>query len=190
VNYKTTSGTAKSTSDFTAKSGTVTIAAGKASAETSISVRGDLASEATESFTMTLSAPTNATLRRTVGTGKILNDDPGPLARRVSIGDASVEEGRTGTRAVRLTVSLSAVSTKKTTVNFTTANGTAVSTSDYTKTSGTITIPAGTASAVISVSVRGDTTKESSETFKVTLSAPVGAALGRSAATATIHNDD
>ncbi|HVJ95954.1 MAG TPA: Calx-beta domain-containing protein, partial [Acidimicrobiia bacterium] len=131
-----------------------------------------------------------ATLRRAVGTGKLLNDDPGPLARRGSIGDASVEEGRTGTRAVRLTVSLSAVSTKKTTVKFTTANGTAVNTSDYTKTSGTITIPAGTASAVISVSVQGDTTRESSETFKVTLSAPVGAALGRSAATATIHNDD
>jgi hypothetical protein len=190
VKYKTTSGTAKSTSDFTAKSGTATIAAGKASVETSISVRGDLTGEATESFTMTLSAPTNAALRRAVGTGKILNDDPGPQSRRVSIGDASVDEGRTGTRSVRLTVSLSAVSTKKTTVKFATANWSAVNTSDYTKTSGTITIPAGSVSAIISVPVRGDTTKESSEGFKVTLSTPTGAALGRSSATATIINDD
>jgi hypothetical protein len=53
-----------------------------------------------------------------------------------------------------------------------------------------VTIAAGIASAVIAVAVRGDTTKESNETFKVVLSSPVGASLGRASATATIHNDD
>jgi hypothetical protein len=85
---------------------------------------------------------------------------------------------------------LSAVSTKKTTVKFATANWSAVNTSDYTKTSGTITIPAGRVSAIIAVSVRGDTTRESNEAFKVSLSTPTGASLGRSSATATIYNDD
>ena len=188
--YWTGDGTAKAGSDYTAESGVIVIPSGKASVEVTISVRGDLASEATESFHVSLTPGPGARTGRFSGLGKILNDDPGPQARRVHIGDAGVVEGRTGTRSVRLTVSLSAASSRATTVKYATTNLTASNATDYTKASGTVTIPAGYGSVIVAVAVRGDTSKELNETFRVTLSQATGASLGRSSAIATIHNDD
>jgi len=74
------------------------------------------------------------------------------------------------------------------TVNYATANGTASSSSDYVGKSGTVTFSAGTAS--ITVTINGDNTRESNETFLVNLSVPSNATLARTAATVTILNDD
>ena len=61
--------------------------------------------------------------------------------------------------------------------------------SDYTATSGTLTIAAGQTSGTIVVPVVKDSTAEGPETLTVTLSDPSGAALGRTSSTVTINNE-
>ena len=63
-------------------------------------------------------------------------------------------------------------------------------TTDYTSTSGTATVLAGTTTATIDVPIVGDTTAEGNETFAVNLSAPTGATIGTASATGTILEDD
>ena len=105
--------------------------------------------------------------------------------------NVSQKEGNNGTIAFSFAVTLSATALSPVTVNFTTANGTAIAPGDYTATSGTLTIPAGSMGGIINVSVIGNTVKEANETFYVKLSNPSpNAYLGNTQATGTIVNDD
>ena len=70
-----------------------------------------------------LTNPTNATLSDSQGVGTINNDDP---VVAIAISDVAVVEGNSGTTNAVFTVSLSAVSGQTVTVNFATADGTAV----------------------------------------------------------------
>jgi hypothetical protein len=63
-------------------------------------------------------------------------------------------------------------------------------TPDFTTASGTLTFAKGDTSKTIEVKVTGDAAAEPDETFKVQLSNPVGATLGKETGTATIRNDD
>src|SRR5206468_2665790 len=127
--------------------------------------------EANEAFTVTLSAPTNASLADSSAIGTITNDDAAPLPT-VSIADVTQAEGNAGTSNAVFTVTLSAASASTVTVQYATANGTATAGSDYTTISGTLTFAAGITSQTISVPVIGDTTVEADEAFTVTLSSP------------------
>jgi hypothetical protein len=187
--YTTFGSDATAGRDFTTKSGTLTIPAGASSTSVSVSVRGDTTVEPKELFSVWLHDLTGAKYGRAVGIGRILDDDP-TSGLRVAVGDASVVEGRRGSRAVRMTVSLSAPSTSSVSVSYTTVNGSASSASDYTAKSGSITIPAGGTSAVVSVTVRPDTTVEGDESFTLRISNPVRAVIGRTNGTAKIVNDD
>jgi subtilisin-like proprotein convertase family protein len=108
----------------------------------------------------------------------------------LSIGDVSKSEGNSGTTAFSFTVTLSSASATSVTVQYATANGTATAGSDYTAAAGTLTIPAGTLSATITVPVIGDTLKETNETFSVNLSVPAGATIADGQGLGTIVNDD
>jgi len=110
----------------------------------------------------------------------------------ISIADASVAEGSTGgvTNLV-FTVTLSATTIAAVTVDYATADGTALSTSDYTAANATLTIPANTISGTIAVLINADMVFfEPNETLTLTLSNPVNARLGTAVATGTILNDD
>jgi chitinase len=76
------------------------------------------------------------------------------------------------------------------TVRYATANGTATAGSDYTAATGTLTFSAGSVRQEVAVSITGDATVESDETFSLLLSSPQGATLGQASALATITNDD
>jgi streptogramin lyase len=108
----------------------------------------------------------------------------------VSIGDASVVEGNARARQVKLTVSLSKPSTKSVTVKYATKSGTASAGADFVGRSGTVTIPAGGTSAVVTIEVKGDRTVEANEAFTVKLTNPQRAVRWRTTGTATISNDD
>lgn len=109
----------------------------------------------------------------------------------VSIADASMTEGNAGTRTISFVVSLSAPARTTAMVRFATGNGSATTAGgDYVAKSGWATIGAGKSQATVTVTVKGDTAFESDETFRVTLSSPVGCTLGRAVATGTILNDD
>jgi hypothetical protein len=75
-------------------------------------------------------------------------------------------------------------------VNYATANGTAVAPGDYTTTSGTLTFTPGATSRTITVPVIGDNLDEPNETFVVNLSAPVNATTPDTQATGTINDND
>ena len=91
-----TAPSATSSSDFTG-SGTLTFQSGQQSPtiQPSVTIVGDNVFEpTTENFTITLSAPTNATLLDGTANGTITDNDPQPT---VSIADASTTEGDSST---------------------------------------------------------------------------------------------
>ena len=189
VQYATASGTATAGSDFTAVSGTLTFTAGATTRFVAVTVTGDTTVEATEVFTVRLSSPSGATLGQATGVGVILNDDPSSGVA-VGIGNATVVEGNVGSRTVWFAVTLSAPSAAPVSVQYATASGTATAGNDFTAGSGILTFPAGATSRLVAVTVNGDTTFETSETFTVALSSPVGATIARGAGVGTIVNDD
>jgi len=75
VQYATADGTATAGSDYTAASGTLTIPAGETSGTISVSVTGDIAIESDETFTLTLSNESNATLADATATGTITENE-------------------------------------------------------------------------------------------------------------------
>ena len=190
AHYATAPGTATATTDYTPVSGTVTILAGTTTATIDVPIIGDTNVEANETFHVSLSAPTGATLSvASSATGTILNDDPS-TGVQVGVGNAAVVEGNSGSRQVFLPVTLSDTSGSDVSVHYATASGTATAGTDFTSTSGTLTIPAGTSTAYVPVDVAGDITQEPTETFSLNLSNPTGATIERAAGTGTILNDD
>jgi beta-glucanase (GH16 family) len=94
------------------------------------------------------------------------------------------------TAPFRFYVDLSAASQQSVSVNYATADGTAKAGTDYTASSGTLTIPAGQTEAYVDVPIKGDSLRQADQIFYVNLSAPVNATLGTSQATGTIINSD
>ncbi|HYR67883.1 MAG TPA: Calx-beta domain-containing protein, partial [Reyranella sp.] len=115
---------------------------------------------------------------------------PPPVLPTLSVADASIAEGNTGTSQLSFTVTLSQAATIPVTVSYSTADGTASAGTDYTARSGTLTFAAGEISKTITVSIVGDSAVEANETFAVTLSGASGATIGHGSATGTIVNDD
>jgi len=108
----------------------------------------------------------------------------------LSIEDATVSEGNSGTTTLSFAVSLSAAGSKAVSVSYATSDGTATSPGDYAAASGTVTFQPGQKLKSIAVSVVGDIALEPNETLTVTLSSPVNATIARGSATGTIANDD
>jgi len=75
LDFATADGSATAPDDYDALSGTLSITAGTTSQSIDVTVHGDSVDEANETFTVTLSAPTNATLATTVVTGTVFDDD-------------------------------------------------------------------------------------------------------------------
>ncbi len=190
VTYTTSNGTATAGQDYVAGSGTVTFAAGVTSQTVTVGVLGDATVEPNETFTVTLSNASGATVSRATATATITNDDVAVTPPTVSIGNASKAEGNSGTSNISFTVTLSKASTTPVTVNYATSNGTATAGQDYTAGSGTITFAAGETAKTVSVAISGDATVESDETFTVTLSNANGATISAASAVGTITNDD
>jgi len=190
VNYVTSDGTALAASDYVATNGILTIAAGATTGTVAVPVHGDTLVEPDETLTLTLSAPTNATIATATATGTILNDDTAPVKPSISIAPSSVTEGNIGTSNLIFTITLSAATTNPVVVNYATSDGTALAASDYVATNGILTIAAGATSGTVTVPVNGDTLVEPDETLTLTLSAPTNATIATAAATGTILNDD
>jgi hypothetical protein len=178
-------------------SGTVSFADGETSATITILVQGDVTFEDSETFLVTLSAPTGgATLGNANGTGTITNDDPAP-AGTLSIDDVSHSEGNSGTTTYTFTVSRAGGTAGAITADFTiSAPGGAgnADSGDFAGGSifsGQVSFADGETSRTISIDVVGDTVFEADEAFTVSLSnATGGATIGDGTGTGTIVNDD
>jgi hypothetical protein len=112
----------------------------------------------------------------------------------IAIAGAAVVEGDTGKpRSVTVAATLSQPSAQPVTVDYTTADGTAIAPDDYAAESGTLTFKAGKTTASVTLAVTPDTAVEPDETFHVILSNPSGGfSLDQhhSDAVVTILNDD
>jgi len=187
--YYTVSGTATSGSDYNSLSGSVTISAGSSTGTITVTPINDTVVESDETVIVTLSAnaaysigsPNSATVT-------IISDDVGLSTVTIAATDNTATEAgpTTGTFTVSRTGSTSGALT----VNYT-VSGTATSGSDYNALSGSVTIPAGSSTATITVTPINDTLVESDETVIVTLSANAAYSIGSpSSATVTIISDD
>ena len=96
VDYTTQNGSATPPGDYTAASGTATIAANTSTAVIPVSIVRDALSEGNETFTVRLSNPSAGnTLSDNTATGTIVDDDPLPVLR---VNDVSLTEGNGGAR--------------------------------------------------------------------------------------------
>jgi len=186
VGYTMTAGTA-TTADYTNATGTVTFAPGVTSQTIPINIVTDAIFEANETFTVTLRTPVNATIARAAATVTIVNDDPLP---QISINNVTITEGNTGTANANFTVTLSNPSSTTITVNYATADGTAIAGVDYNAASGALTYTAGQTSKTVTVQVRGDTMDEPDENFTVNLSGAVNATIATATGVGTITDND
>ena len=186
VSYQTANGTAAAPADFSAANGSLTFAPGETTKTVPVAVIGETGVELDETFSVSLSAPGNATTGAATGAGTIVNDDVPSL----SIGSVSVAEGNTGSTSAVFTVSLSAPSSQTVTVNYAAAGVTATAGTDFALTPGTATFAPGVTTQTIAVAVVGETLLEANETYTVTLSGAAGAGIGTPSATGTITNDD
>jgi uncharacterized repeat protein (TIGR01451 family) len=151
-------------------------------------INGDALNELNETFLVNLSNPLNATVTDGQAIGTILNDDSPPA---LTISDAGISEGQSGTRQLTFTVTLSKASGQTVTVNYASADGIARSTSDYLANSGTLTFAPGSAlTRTVTITISGDTQVEGDETLYVLLSGAVNASIGRGRGVGTITNDD
>src|SRR5829696_6521534 len=89
VRYATSNGTAIAGTDYTASTGVIEFAAGVTSRTVHVDIIGDTTVESDETFTVTLSSPTGATIADGSAVGTIMNDDVAPGLPKVTISDAS-----------------------------------------------------------------------------------------------------
>lgn len=192
-------GNAATAADFAGgvlPAGAVTFVAGEATKTITVNVAADAVIEADEEFTVTLSAPTGATLGApSSASGTIRNDDLPVFAIAVAAADAAEGTGETPT-ALTFTISRQPAVAGPSSVAWAVA-GSGVNPADASDfaggalPSGSVSFAAGETSRTITVSVSADAVIESDETFAVTLSAPIGATLGAArSAVGTIRNDD
>ena len=108
----------------------------------------------------------------------------------LSVGSAPITAPTSGTSTLNVPVTLSAPSPFPTTVTYATVNGTAVAGTNYAAATGTVTIPAGSTSGTIPITVLAEPVYGPTTAFSVTLSSPTNATIagGGGTGTETITN--
>ncbi len=174
VTVTSAGGTATDGTDYTTVAAVVaTIPAGQLSVTFPVNITTDSIDEANETYTLTLTAPVNATLGDAVGAGVIIDDDESPS---LSVADESVVETNAGSVNVTFDFTLSALSNQ--TIPFSyyfVQNGTATAGVDYAPgacviaTPCTSVFPANSLTHTVTVNalVTGDTLFEANETFGI-----------------------
>jgi hypothetical protein len=122
----------------------------------------------------------------------LVNDQTWPPApTSLSISNATVAEGNSGTVAALFTVTRSDNLAGTVTVSYSTANGDALAGSDYLAVpSGTLTFGPGETIKTITILVNGDLTDEYDQGFYVNLSGASGAVIAEGQGLGTILDDD
>ncbi len=190
VNYTTESDTAVAPADFVPAQGTLRFPAGETQGTITVEVVGDELVEPDETLRVRLSTPVNGTIERDTGTGTIENDDNDPPPPKLSVDDAKVEEGNSGTSPLTFIVTLSEAISKDVTVRFVTGGGSAQPGEDYQPRDEILIIPAGETQVKVAVLVNGDVDFEADESLIVQLSEPHNANLDKDRGTGVILNDD
>lgn len=188
VTYATSDNDALAGSDYTAVSGSLTFTPGQTNKNITVKATGDVVDENNENFTLSVSGAPNVSLLDGTGTGTIFDDD---LLSTLSVLDADVVEGNAATASAKFVVQLAPAAKAPVTVDYHTADGSAVAGSDYTAANGTLTFTAGQTSKTVTVPVTGDSADEGSgEDFFLVLANPTNATASRAAGRSIVVDDD
>ena len=115
----------------------------------------------------------------------------GSTSPLIVIDNVTMDEGNSGTTAFNFTVSLSVAGTSTITVDYSTVDGVATSPDDYSSIANeTLIFLPGVTTQTVTVDVVGDTAVESTETFTVVLSNPIGALISDATGLGVINDDD
>jgi uncharacterized repeat protein (TIGR01451 family) len=177
-------GTATSGTDYTALSGTITIAAGSLNNTITIPVINDAIVEGSESVIVTLTAVTSGAVSlgvTLVATNTIADND----SATVSISNTTNGAEAAPTNGV-MTLTQTAVSATNTVIQYS-VSGTAISGSDYTALSGSVTLPAGFTTVTLNIPIINDLVVDPNETVIITLTS-VSAGLATLGAPLTATN--
>lgn len=186
------SGAGITAADYQLSATSITIADGQTSGSVTFTIQDDSVVEAVETATATISNPSlgvrlGATRSQDI---TITSDDIGTI----SIADASITEGAAGTQQLTFTVTSDVAVQGGFTVDYATADDTALAGTDYVAASGVTTLTfVGNAGETqqVSVTVNGDTSIEPDESFFVNLSnATSGVQIADAQAIGTITTDD
>lgn len=168
--------------DYQTTTGSTTIAAGQTSVTIDVPVAGQPYYGLPKGFTFNVTNATNVSGNTSVsGTEVIDNEVAKPTISIANITQAVPSSGTT----FNFTVTLSAPSTVATTVNYATANGTAVSPTNYTATSSTLTFNPGITSLTIPVTIPAQNLTNNL-TFDVNLSSATNATISTATAIGTL----
>ncbi len=186
IQWKAVPGTATS-ADYTAATGTITIPTGASGGTIPAEVVADALDERTERFAIMVETVTGATVEDGSAHVKIKDDDREP---RVTLGDSSVAEGDVGTATVNVPVLLNGPSGRDVVVEYRTHHGSARSGSDFVRTRGEITIPAGWSGGSIAIPIVGDRRHERTESLTVEITEATNAEISDDTAKITISDND
>lgn len=194
VNY-VISGTATLGTDYPVISSYVVIPAGQTSTAIQISPYDDTLAESSETIILTLTGTSTVAVNSSAASATVTiadNDTPALATVSIVASDANAAETTSGQAADpgTFTVTRTGSTTAPLTVNYA-IGGTATNGTDYTSLSGTVVIPAGQASATITVSPSDDTLVEGNETVALTLSSgSYTIDTTKAAATVTLADND
>jgi hypothetical protein len=171
VNYATANGSASAPVDFVAiQNGVLTFNPGETTKQITVLVNGDYTREQNEQFFVDLSGPVGANIGDAQGIATIVNDDQGGVFRLTS---ATYTVGEPN-GLITITVVRTGGLANNVTVNYSTANDTAMAGQDYTAVSGTLTFAGGQTTASFTVPIINDGVNEPDEEFIVILSDATG----------------
>jgi CSLREA domain-containing protein len=198
ADFATANNSATAPSDYVAAAGTVTFSPGQVFRSLLVTINGDVNFEPSESFTVTLSNPVNASFSKAQGTGTILNDDAeGGFIRfgqsnygvSESAGQVTVTVNRTNDTSRSATVEYATVETGAATA-CATVNGVASPRCDFTPARGTLRFAPGETAKTFNVLVNRDSYLEGNEVALMSLSNPTGGAVLITPSSATLTISD
>ena len=188
VDYAVTGGSATGGgTDYTLNAGTLNFSAGASSNNITFTVNNETLYELDETIEITLSNPSGASLGSPFShTYTILSNDAPEVSVSTTFQNIAEDAGL-GTFSVTMSQSISSTVV----VDYTVANGTATNGTDFSLSSGSISILPGNTSASTSFTLFDDCDIESNETFSITLTgANIGTIGTNDVQTVTITNDD
>jgi hypothetical protein len=193
VSYTTSNGTAAAGPDYTAMAGKLQWANGEASTKTvSIPISNATPFTGSKTFAIALSDVTGGAALSTPSTGTVsITGDASPRAGSLQLTEATYVVGQ-GAGSLSVTVDRMNGANGAIAVSYATANGTAIGSTDYTSSSGTLKWVDGDSSPkTFAVPISNAAPFTGSKTFSIVLSDPAAGAVisNPGAATATISGD-
>ena len=186
LNYSTSDDTAEAASDYTASTGTITFAPSETTKTISLDIINDGIFEVDETFNVnfTLGATSLGNLLNDTVSISINDDDDAPV---FGIAGANVKE-EDGTASITITKTNPVQ--MDITVNYATADGTALAGLDYVAANDSVIFAANETQKTISISIIEDSLDEDEESFSVSLTGASQGAVQESESAANVSIED